>query len=84
MDMNDAERIRAYAARIYIDPARRVGRSKVSFVSGNLHMALRYQKRLRAICTAIDARTFEEENGIKRVRRTGPSEGATVEWTFSL
>lgn len=82
--MSDAEGIREYAAKIYIDPARKVGRSKVSFVSGNLHTALRYQNRLSAICTAIDARTFERENRIKRVRRTGPAEGATVEWTFSL
>lgn len=82
--MSDAEGIRAYATKIYIDPARNEGRTRVSFVSGHLHTALRYQNRLRAICTAIDARIFEKENRIKRISRTGPPEGATVEWTFSL
>ena len=82
--MSNADEIRAYVVKIYIAPARIAGESEVSFTSGSIHKALKYDRRYRAVCSAIDAEVFEKENRLTRLNRSDQKEGAHVTWTFSL
>ena len=79
-----ADQIRKHVISTYIVPARESNRSQVIFVSGDVHDALGLKMRYPAICGAIDAKKFRDNNGLRLLRRTGPDQGATTEWTFAV
>lgn len=82
--MTQADFIRDYVLATYITPARRARLGQVTFVSGDIHEALGFVQRYPAVCDAIDARMFQTTNGLKLLKRTGPDQGATAEWTFAV
>jgi hypothetical protein len=82
--MKPAEQVRDYAYRHYILPARTARNLTVTFTSGPIHRALRFQNLMPCVCDALDAHKFETEYGIQRVARTGPKHGATATFTFSV
>ena len=79
-----AEQIRQYVVVAYIEPARAARLSQVSFVSGDIQKALKLTMRYPAVCGAIDAHKFQYEYGVVLLKRTGPDQGATAEWTFRI
>ena len=79
-----ADRIRQHVITTYIVPARKSNQSQVIFVSGDVHDALGLTMRYPAVCGAIDAKKFRDENRLHLLRRTGPDQGATTEWTFAV
>ena len=79
-----ADRIRQFVLATYIEPARAARLEQVAFVSGDIQKALKLTMRYAAVCGAIDAQKFQDENGIMLVKRTGPDQGATAEWTFRI
>ena len=82
--MSQADKIRAYANRTFIVPARKAGRTEVIVEAADVHKDLRLQSRMPAVCSALDARKFQEDYQVILSRRTGPLQGSTVRWTFSL
>jgi hypothetical protein len=82
--MIPADQIREYVKKAYIDPARKAKLSKVSFSSASIHDALKLKARNASVCDAIEAKKFHEENMITLTTRTGPMQGRTVRWTFSI
>lgn len=82
--MSDAEKIRAHVNKAFIEPARKVGRTHAEVVAADVHKDLRLEQRFPAVCSAIDAQKFQDQYGVVLRNRTGPKQGATVKWTFSL
>jgi hypothetical protein len=65
-----ADEIRAFAVSRYITPARRKGPvvpSGVTIVSGDIVCQLKLQHRVPAVCGALDAHKFLNENKLKLV-----------------
>jgi hypothetical protein len=79
-----AEQIRTYANRAFVEPARRAGRSEVTIVAGDAHKDMKLHRRMPAVCGALDAKTFQDDYGVVLSSRTGPRQGATAGWRFSL
>ena len=79
-----AERIRAYVNKAFIEPARRAGATEASVTAGDVHKDLRLESRMPAVCAALDAQKFQDQYGVTLSRRSGPKQGSTVTWVFSL
>jgi hypothetical protein len=84
--MRTCDRIRDYARRQYIEPARKRGQPTVRVVAGDIYKALRLTGRVPAICSALASRQFLRDNGLRLERREGPPSGqsTTVVFTYGL
>ena len=79
-----ADRIRQHVLNNHIQPARSARASQVKFVSGDIHDAMKLISRYPAVCGAIDAKKFQDENNVVLIKKTGPDQGATTQWTFAV
>jgi 5-methylcytosine-specific restriction protein B len=79
-----AERIRDYANKAFIEPAKRAGRTEVTIVAADVHRDLKLSNRMPAVCGALDAKAFQDDYGAVLRLRTGPRQGAMAAWRFSL
>ena len=84
MTANLADRIRAYANKAFIEPARRAGRTEAIIVAGDVHKDMRLESRMPAVCAALDAQKFQDEYRVVLSDRTGPRQSSTVTWRFSI
>ena len=82
--MNQADRIRNFAAVNFIYPARKAKRETTSFTSGEIHRAFARKDHYPSVCEAIDTDLFAQENRVELIARTPPQSGATVRWTFKV
>ena len=62
-----ADRIRQHVLEEIIEPARKAGRSTVTVRSGDVHSELGLKSRMPAVCSALDAQVFCEENHLRLV-----------------
>ncbi len=79
-----ADQIRTYVNKAFIEPARRAGRSEATVKAGDVHKDMRLESRMPAVCAALDAQKFQDEYNVVLARRSGPKQGSTVTWVFSL
>jgi len=83
-----ADEIRAYVNRVFIEPARKSGKTSVQVVSGDVHKDMRkdmgLENRMPAVCSALDARKFEDEYRVITSSRVGPRRSSTVCWLFAI
>ena len=77
-------RIREHVNREHIVPARARNASTVTLRSGDIHHEMGLENRMPAVCSAIDARKFEEQYRVQRSRREGPKQSSTVVWQFGV
>jgi hypothetical protein len=77
-----ANRIRRFAFERYVVPARATPDTPIRIRSGDLHRAMGLNARMPAVCSALDSMIFQREFALQLIRRTGPHQGANVEFTF--
>jgi hypothetical protein len=65
-------------------PVRAMPETEIRIRTGDLHKEMRLSSRMPAICGALDSMIFRREFGLELVRRTGPHQGANVEFTFRI
>src|SRR5688572_15075706 len=82
--MSLADRIREHANERYLAPARDANRERVSVRPGDVHSAPELAQRLPAVCSAPGAAAFEKGFAVRLSARTGPHQGATPVFTFSV
>jgi len=82
--MTLADKIRAFVIRFRIDPARKAGKREVTVRAGDVHSQAGLENRMPAVCGALDAKKFVDAHGIELLSRTGPHQGANVEWVFAV
>lgn len=63
--MSLADEIRAYVLHHHVEPARRQGVATVSLVSGDLHREMGLDRRLPAVCAALDTPAFLALAGVR-------------------
>lgn len=79
-----SDQIRKYAKVTYITPARQQGKKRVTFSSADIHQGMKLHSSYPMICSAIDAKKFQEFAKAKLETRSGPKQGAAARWTFRV
>jgi hypothetical protein len=80
--MTLAERIRRFAFEIFVAPMRDAPGAQFRIRAGDVHKGMRLSGRMPAVCGALDSMIFRRDYGLELVRRTGPAQGANVEFVF--
>lgn len=79
-----AQRVRDYAIKIFVMPAREAGEKLVRISARRLHDGLRLANSYPNVCQAMENPMFAEQAKVALVERTEPSPSSTTEWVFEL
>ena len=79
-----ADRVRQQVIAHYIAPARNAGETVVKVTAGDVHRELDLQDRMPAVCSALDTQEFLDLAGVDMEGRSGPPQGATTTFVFSI
>ena len=82
--MTQANRIREFVVDNYIRPARDRGDGQVTVRAGDVHREMRLTSAMPAVCSAVASSKFAHLAHVTVLGRTGPKNGSTVTFTFSL
>src|SRR5271165_4244955 len=78
-----ADSIRSFAAKEYIQPARKRGSDTVQIRVGDVHKALKLSNRVPNVSSALRSRIFLEQNGVRIDEESGPPSGMGTRTTFT-
>jgi len=78
-----AEQVRQYAAKRWVEPARRRGIEHCEITAGVVHKALGLTNRVPGVCQALSSRIFLRQNRLVLTARTGPPGGQSTTVVFS-
>jgi hypothetical protein len=79
-----ADMVRDYCKREYIERARARGQTTVRIRAGDVQTALGLKDRIPLICSALGANIFEESLGLERISIEGPLNGSNTTFIFRL
>lgn len=82
--MATANAVREYVLKEFIEPARRQGKTTVSFTSSDVHKGMGLAQRYPLVCSAIDADKFLDYAKVTLVKREGPKQSTTANWIFGI
>jgi hypothetical protein len=77
-----ADQIRRFAFENYVVPTHAAPNTEIRIRAGDVHKAMRLSGRMPAVCGALDSIIFRREFGLELVQRSGPPQGANVEFRF--
>jgi len=83
MPLTDTDRVREYARREYIEPARVRRQSTVRVVAGEVQKAVRLTNRVPLVCQALKSQKFLTENHLILEKWEGPPSGMSTTVTFT-
>lgn len=83
MPLTDTDRVREYARRAYIEPARARRQSTVRVVAGEVQKAVRLSNRVPLVCQALKSHKFLTENHLILEKWEGPPSGMSTTVTFT-
>jgi hypothetical protein len=78
-----ADRVRDYARREYIEPARARRQSTVRVVAGEVQKGVRLSNRVSLVCQALRSHKFLTENHLLLEKWEGPPSGMSTTVTFT-
>jgi hypothetical protein len=79
-----ADQIRQFAYDCYLAPARAQGLWLVTINAGEVRRQMTPVCRVQDVCSALSTRKFEESYRVERLPTTGPTRGASANFTFRL
>jgi len=82
--MKLADKIRDFAYKEYIEPARRKGLEKITIKAGDVHDKMGLKNKMPAVCGALGTKIFECEYKIKLIERRGYTNAKNVYFTFEI
>ena len=83
MKISHADRVRDYARRQYIEPARARRQSIVRIVTGEVHKGVHLSNRVPLVCQALKSHKFLNENRLVLEKWEGPPSGMGTTVTFT-
>lgn len=81
---SDAGRIRQFALKDFVEPARERGEASVTIRAGDLHNALGLSNAHANVCQALRGRLFRNLAGVGEPTVTGPENSSTTTFIFNL
>ena len=82
--MKQADRIREYAIKHCIKPARDAGKRRVSIRAGDVHKAMGLDNRIPAVCSALRTEEFQDRANVEFEYRTGQKESTTTTFHYRI
>ena len=79
-----ADTIREFACRHYIEPARKTGKKQIAIRMGDVHSAMGLRDKLPAVCSALQAGKFRADCRLELVDQDGPLQGSNRVLTFEI
>lgn len=79
-----ADEIRAFVNKAFVAPARANKKTSITIFAGDVHKDMGLKSRMPAVCSALDAKKFQDQYSISISRREGPLQGSTASWLFSI
>lgn len=79
-----SDRVREYAKRQYIEPAKKEGKKSLSIRAGNIHKELGFLRRIPVVCSALRSRKFQKNCDIQLSYIDGPNNSTTTTFTYRL
>ena len=83
MEANVADEIRAYAAREYVQAARRRGLDRVEITAGDVGRALKLRNLTPSVCGALRSKIFLQQNQLEIEKESGPPSGMGTRTTIT-
>jgi hypothetical protein len=83
MPITHADRVRDYARREYIEPARARRQSIVRVVAGEVQKAVHLSNRVSLVCQALKSHKFLTDNHLLLEKWEGPPSGMSTTVTFT-
>jgi hypothetical protein len=80
---SNAQQVRDYARREYIEPARHRKQATVRIVAGDVARALKLNQRVANVCQALSGASFLQANHLAIEKREGPPSGQGTRVTFT-
>ena len=80
--MSQADLIRRYVRRTYVEPARQRHENTVRIVARDVANALHLQRNLPSVYRALGGKKFQTENDVRLVERQVPPSGQSNTVTF--
>lgn len=81
---SQADRIRAFAAKRFVAPARQAGEDTVVIRAGDVGRLMGLTGRVANVCNALRGRKFEALANVKLVDQSGPRASTTTEFMFTI
>lgn len=82
--MSTAAHIRWYVIENYIAPARAAGEMEVCIRLGDIRQGMRLLNPLQSVRSALNAKVFQKEAGVKLLTQIGPRDGADTLCHFRI
>lgn len=83
-DLSQADRIRAFMLKHYVEPARDAGEGQFSVRAGDIHQEMHLANAVPAVCSVLGGRKFLDDAGVKLIAREGPEQSTTTAYTFAF
>lgn len=82
--MKQADRIKEYAIKHCIKPARDAGKQSVSIRAGDVHKAMELVDRVPAVCSALRTEEFQDRANVEFKGCDGPRESTTTTFHYRV
>ena len=82
--MQQADTIREFACRHYVEPARKAGKKQLTIRMGDVHSAMGLKDKLPAVCSALQASKFQTDCRLALLNQDGPLQGSNRVLTFEI
>lgn len=82
--MSQADRIRDFVQKHYIERARSAGKKQVTVRAGDVHKEMGLAQAMPSVCGALGSHKFADGAGVRLIGREGPANGANVYLTFAF
>lgn len=84
MEKTQADEIREFVYRNYIQPARQRGETQITIRAYDIHKQMKLEEKLPAVCSALGTDKFQKMYNVTLLERKGPTNAANVYFTFGL
>ena len=80
----EANRIRAFLTRRYVQPARSKGLGEITIVAGKVHTDIGLLNHMPQVCSVLAGEAFLSGNALELIERSGPRQGAAAAFRYRL
>lgn len=82
--MSQADFIREFVFKNYIQPARDRGEREITITAGDVARRLGLYHRIPNICNVLGGRKFQVMCGVRLLERSGPHQSTTTKFTYQI
>ncbi len=82
--MTQAQRIRRYVLKHYVDPARTERKAELTIRAGDVCRAMEFNGRVPNVCSVLGSRKFSDMAGLRLLDRAGPRQSTTTTFRYAL